>query len=185
MMQTTTTQHRLSLGRLMSPGVHWVRLSMALYVIACFLPAMPPLFSGGKIYGWQCLTSFFYIIPAWWANPAYFLALILEWRRRHRAAAILAAIAAVLACSFQLMDVPNHGWAVYDQEVGCYVWIMSLQVLACNLIWQAWLLWRERQEQLNIGPVDESPTHDIASTTSVPRPSSPLPLEPSREHFPE
>jgi hypothetical protein len=183
MTQTTrTTSHRFSFERLIQPGAHWVWLSIAMYVVACFLPAMPPIFGTSKIYGWQCVTSLIYVIPAWWANPTYYLAIILHWRRRQRAAAILAAIAALLAFSFQLMDVPNHGWAVVDQEMGCYVWIISLQILACNLVWQEYLLWRERQE---IGPDTESPANEVAPITSTPRSSSPPPLEPSIGRFPE
>ncbi|MDB5347858.1 MAG: hypothetical protein JWP89_6235 [Schlesneria sp.] len=98
--------------------------------------------------GGECLASLIIGIPAWWANPAYFLAIIFSWCRCGRIAAVLAAIAALLACSFELMDLPNQGWMLERQEVGCYVWITSLQILACNLIWREWLKWRERQEGL-------------------------------------
>jgi hypothetical protein len=124
------------------PGSHWVLISVCLYVAACFLPAMPPIFGTDPILGWVCLTSLMVGIPAWWANPAYFLALILIWCRRPWAATVLAGIAALLACSFQLMDIQNHGWAIQGQEIGCYVWIASMQILACNLAWQQWLAWR-------------------------------------------
>jgi hypothetical protein len=137
--------------RLLGPGAHWVWLSTDLYIVACFLPAMPPIWGSDPIYGWECLASLIIGIPAWWANPAYFLALIFHSCHCGRIAAVLAALAALLACSFELMDLPNQGWMLKRQEVGCYLWIMSLQILACNLIWREWLRWRERQEQMNHG----------------------------------
>ncbi len=128
---------------------------MVLYATSCFLPAMPPNYFWGPrpVFGWECLTSFIYFIPAWWANPAYFVSLILCWCRRRRAAACFAAVAAVLACSFELMEFNNRGWmaALGEQEIGCYVWITSIQILACNLVWQEWLARRERRAQLEIG----------------------------------
>ena len=139
--------------RFTSPGVHWVWVSMILYAASCFLPAMGGFLGGAPVSGWECLVSFIYFIPAWWANPAYFVSLILCWCRRRRAAACFAGAAAVLACSFELMGVPNRGWmaALGQQEIGCYVWIASIQILACNLVWQEWLARRKRRAQLEIG----------------------------------
>ncbi len=151
--------------RVLMPGAHWVWLSILLYVIACFLPAMPPIWGSEPIYGWECLASLIIGIPAWWANPAYFLAIIFSWCRCGRIAAVLAAIAALLACSFELMDLPNQGWMLERQEVGCYVWIMSLQILACNLIWREWLRWRERQARVDIGLADPTSRDSIAPAT--------------------
>lgn len=130
------------------PGAHWVWVSIGLYVVACFLPAMPPIFGTNKIYGWNCLLMFVYFIPAWWANPVYFLALILTWRRCQRAAAICACLAVVLAVSIQVMGFPNPGWTdgITDSEPGCYVWIISMQLLALNLLWLEWRAWKRRQE---------------------------------------
>jgi hypothetical protein len=149
-----SAQRGFAYRRLLSPGAHWVWLSISLYAAACFLPAMPPIWGNEPIYGWVCLTSLIITIPAWWANPAYFLSLILHWCRCNRIAAALAGIGALLACSFELMDLPNQGWAIEKQEVGCYLWIMSLQILACNLIWQEWLSWREGRERSNLAIED-------------------------------
>lgn len=151
--------------RLLGPGAHWVWLSTGLYVAACFLPAMPPIFGNEKITGWQCLASLIIGIPAWWANPAYFLALIFYWCRYGRVAAVLAGIAALLACSFELMGMPNQGWMLEPQEVGCYLWIISLQILACNLIWREWLRWRERQESGDAALDDQRSPGGVAPTT--------------------
>lgn len=139
-----------SYRRCAGPGGHWVWLSVALYVAACFLPAMPAIFSDHKIIGLSCLASWMYTLPAWWANPAYFQALFLYACHRRRAATVFAVISAVLACSFEFLDFPNAGWyeGVFKQEVGCYVWIASMQVLACNLLWQEWIKWRERELEL-------------------------------------
>jgi hypothetical protein len=144
--------------RLAHPGVHWVWVSIAMYVLSCCLPAMPPIFSGDPIYGFQCLISLMYMFPAWWANPTYFIALILYARRCHRAATGFAAIAAVLALSFEVLELFQNPGAITQiagQEVGCYVWIASMQLLACNLLWQQWLEWQRQQERLERGP-DES-----------------------------
>lgn len=132
---------------MLKPGAHWAWLSILLYVIACFLPAMPPIMGSNPIYGWECLASLLIGIPAWWANPAYFLSLIFYWCRWGRVAAALSGIAAALACSFELMGLPNNT-TFEHQEVGCYVWIISLQILACNVICREWLRWREQQERL-------------------------------------
>ncbi len=150
-----------SYRRCAGPGVHWVWLSVALYLAACFLPAMPPIFGDHKIIGLSCLASLMYTLPAWWANPAYFLALILYWWHCHRVATIFAAISAVLACSFELLNFPNAGWyeGVFNQEVGCYVWIASMQVLACNLLWQEWIVWRQNENE-SAPAIDDSRVND-------------------------
>lgn len=138
-----------SYRRCAGPGSHWVWLSAALYVTACVLPAMPPIFGDHKIIGWSCLASLMYTFPAWWANPAYFQALFLYACHRRRAASVFAVIGAVLACSFEFLDFPNAGWyeGVFKQEVGCYVWIASMQVLACNLLWEEWIVWRQNESE--------------------------------------
>jgi hypothetical protein len=135
---------------LIEPGCHWSWLSIVLYGIACLLPAIPPIFSDLPIRGWVCVASLMYTLPAWWANPAYFLSLILYAVRRRRAATIVAGLAAILACSFELMGIPQDGLvkSLAQQEVGCYVWIISLQIHALNLIWLEWLNWRQRRESL-------------------------------------
>jgi hypothetical protein len=151
--------------RLLGPGAHWAWLSIVLYIFACLLPAMPPIMGSAPIYGWECLASLIIGLPAWWANPAYFLALIFYACRCGRIAAVLAASAAVLACSFELTGPINQGWVLQEQEVGCSLWIMSLQILACNLIWREWLKWRERQDSLDIGLADQPSQDGTVSTT--------------------
>lgn len=139
--------HRFSCRDLIMPGHHWIWISMILYVLACMLPAMPPIFGNNKITGFSCLISFMYMLPAWWANPCYFVALGLVWFRYGRASTVLSVIATALAFSFELSDFPNPGWQnqILDQEIGCYMWVMSMQVLACERLWQQWLEWRRRQ----------------------------------------
>ena len=43
--------------RLLRPGRHWVLVSVAMYVIACVLPAMPPFNAENPIRGYVCLIS--------------------------------------------------------------------------------------------------------------------------------
>jgi len=147
--QKRSATARRGYHRFVAPGVHWVYLSMALYVTACFLPAMPPIFGTDKVSGWGCLASLIFPIPAWWANPTYFLALILYGLRRHRSATVMAAISSILAYSFEVMNFPNAGWfqGLFKQEVGCYVWTASVQLLFCNLLWQEWIWWRQRDQE--------------------------------------
>ena len=147
--------------RLVGPGVHWVWVSIGLYIVACFLPAMHPIMGTYKMTGWDCLTTFVYIIPAWWANPVYFLTLVLNWRRCHRAATICACLAVVLAVSFQFIDFPSPRWTegITNAEPGCYVWIISMQLLAINLIWQEW----RSQTLVRRGSPDPAETPDRRS----------------------
>lgn len=139
--------------RLMEPGNHWTWLSIVLYGAACLLPAMPPIFGEHPIPGWLCVAVLAITFPPWWANPAYYVSLILCWVRQRRAALIFAVIAALLACSYELMGLYDQGLerTLAEQQIGCYVWIMSLQIHALNLIWQEWLAWRQRTEQLEMG----------------------------------
>lgn len=142
--------------QLLQPGVHWTWVSVVLYLVACLLPAMHPIFGDSPIQGWVCVAVMLYYFPPWWANPAYYLSLILAWIGRRRAATVCAVVAAILACSFELMDIANDGWvkAIMHQEIGCYVWIASLQIQALNLLWQEWLDWRQRRDQLDKGTQD-------------------------------
>jgi hypothetical protein len=70
-----------------------------------------------------------------------------------------------LGCDRCTADLPHQGWMLERQEVGCYVWIMSLQILACNLIWREWLRWRERQARVDIGLADPTSRDSIAPAT--------------------
>jgi hypothetical protein len=136
-------ERRTIWARLAQPGLHWVGLSFILYIAACILPAMPPIFGNSPVSGWDCLASLMYTFPAWWANPLYFVAIILCLCRCHRVAAAFAVVAALLASSFQFMNFPNPGWwrGLNEQESGCICWIMSTQMLAWNLAWKVWRDW--------------------------------------------
>ncbi|MBC8116652.1 MAG: hypothetical protein H7062_19840 [Candidatus Saccharimonas sp.] len=137
-------------GRLLRPGRHWVFVSVAMYALACVLPAMPPIFSDDPIPGWVCLTSMMYGYPPWWANPTYFVAVIASLMNRSRIAVIFAVAAALLAMSLELIGFYDHGMlnTMKDLLPGCLMWIASLQLLACFELWRQWLDWQQRQECL-------------------------------------
>lgn len=143
--------------RLLRPGRHWVLVSVVMYAIACVLPAMPPIFRNDPFIGLDCLTSMFYGYPPWWANPTYFLAVIASLLNRTRIAVVFATVAALLAVSYEVMGFYDQGMPGMMKLLlpGCLLWIASLQVLACNLVWQQWLDWQRRQVCLERGP-DES-----------------------------
>jgi hypothetical protein len=152
--------------RLARPGRHWVWLSMVMYALACYLPAIPaPLGGPESIRGYVLLITLndpivkLYLLPAWWANPAYFAALILYACGRHRIATGLAVIAVALAVSFELMGIENpQTWyaELARMELGFHFWIISIQVLACNLLCEQWRIWRLRREQLDADPLNAS-----------------------------
>ena len=139
--------------QLWMPGGHWTWLSIALYAAACLLPAMPAFLGDSPIPGWACVAVVIYTFPPWWANPAYYVSLILTGLKRLRAAAVFAVIAALLAVSFEFLRVSELGWskAFFGQEIGCYVWIASLEIQAINLLCGLWLDGRERQSRQHAG----------------------------------
>lgn len=141
-------------GRLLQPGRHWVLVSVAMYALACVLPAMPPIFGDDPIPGYVCLSMLFYTYPPWWANPTYFVAVIASLLNRTCIAVAFAVVAALLAVSYELMGFYDFGVPDTMEKLlpGCLLWIASLQVLACNQVWQQWLEWRRRQECLERGP---------------------------------
>ena len=70
-------------------------------------------------------------------------------------------IAVVLAVSFQFIDFPSPRWTegLTNAEPGCYVWIISMQLLAINLIWQEW----RSQTLVRRGSPDAAETPDRRS----------------------
>ncbi len=140
--------------RLLRPGRHWVLVSVAMYALACVLPAMPPIFDDHPIPGYVCLVWMIYTFPPWWANPTYFVAVITALLNRTRIAVVFAVVAALLAMSYELMEFIDHGVSRATERFlpGCLLWIASLQLLACHELWRQWLNWQQRQERLERGP---------------------------------
>lgn len=143
--------------RLLRPGRHWVFASVAIYALACLLPAVPPIFGDNPLPGWFCVAVLFYTFLPWWANPTYYIAVIASLLNRARIAVVFAIVAALLAVSYELMGFYEKGVASAMKELlpGCLLWIASLQLLACHELWRQWLDWQRRQECLERGP-DES-----------------------------
>lgn len=144
-------------SRLQRPGSHWVWLSIVMYAMACALPAMPPFLGDKPIPGYACLIWLVYWYPPWWANPAYFIAVIASLLNRPRVAVVFSVIAALLAVSYELMGFYDHGVRQTIEEAllpGCLFWITSLQLLACNELWRQWLDWQQRVHDHERGPAD-------------------------------
>lgn len=141
--------------RLLRPGRHWVLVSVAMYALACVLPAATIF--GGSIPGYVLLSWMVYWYPPWWANPAYFVAVIASLLNRTRIATVFAVVAVLLAVSYELMGFYDQGIpaTMEDLPPGCLIWIASLQLLACHELWRQGLEWQRKQECLERGP-DES-----------------------------
>ena len=144
--------------RLLRPGRHWVLVSIAMYALACVLPAIG---RASPAPGWLCLIIAvtdpwlrIYAFPPWWANPTYFVAVIASFLNRPRIAVVFAIVAALLAMSYELMGFYDQGIqaTMTDLRPGCLMWIASLQLLACHELWRQWLNWQQRQECLERGP---------------------------------
>jgi hypothetical protein len=155
-----------SRDRLLRPGRHWVWTSVATYVLACVLPAHPPIMGGDSIPGYVCLACLLYWYPPWWANPIYFVAVIAALLTRLRIAIVFAIVAAVLAMSYELMVFYDQGGPRVMEHLlpGCLLWIASMQLLACNCMWQQWLDWQRRQECLDRGADESKESSSIQST---------------------
>ncbi len=140
--------------RLLRPGRHWVLVSVAMYALACMLPAT--MIFHATIPGYVCLTLMMYSFPPWWANPTYFVAVIASLMNRSRIAVIFAIVAALLAMSLELMGFYVQGVSRTMEELlpGGLLWIASLQLLACHELWRQWLDWQQRQECLERGSDD-------------------------------
>ncbi|MEK6258615.1 MAG: hypothetical protein AABP62_08340 [Planctomycetota bacterium] len=137
------------LDRLLRPGRDWVLVSVAMYLLACVLPAIN--IGSARISGFECLISMMFFHPSWWANPTYFVAVIASLLNRTRTAVVFAVVAALLAVFYILEGFYNHGvtQTMNGLEPGCHVWIASLLLLAWHELWRQW------QKSLDRGP-DES-----------------------------
>lgn len=138
------TQQRVSKQWLTQPGWHWVLVGLALYIAACLLPAMKAPFAGETILGWRCLTV--WIMPWWWANPSILLAIILYHFRCSRTSAFFGVVAVGLAVHCELSFLHDDG----DIQIGCVLWVSSIQIITINSLWQAWLDRKQRLERLSL-----------------------------------
>ena len=147
--------------RLLRPGRHWVLVSVAMYVLACVLPAVGPINAENPIRGFVCLISvngpfvYGYQLPYWWANPSYFVAVIAALFPWPRIAVVFAIVAALLAMSYEGIALYEGGISVVRQMLpGCLMWIASLQLLACHELWRQWFDWQRRIYEREVGSVD-------------------------------
>ena len=144
------------------PGRHWVLVSVAMYALACALPAVRGI-GEFPLRGYVCLIAVndpiihLYELPYWWANPTFFVAVIASLLNGRRIAVFFAVVAALLAMSFEVIGFYQQGVAATMNELlpGCLMWIASLQLLACHELWRQWLEWQRSQECVERGP-DES-----------------------------
>ena len=151
--------------RLLRPGRHWVLVSVAMYVLACVLPAIPPFYqTDNPIRGYVCLIAVndplprVYELPYWWANPSYFVAVIAALFPWPRIAVVFAIVAALLAMSYEVIALYEGGISGVMEVLlpGCLMWIASLQLLACHELWRVWLDWKRRIYEREVGSVDTS-----------------------------
>ena len=82
----------------------------------------------------------------WWANPTYFIAVTASLLNRPRIAILFAIVAALLAVSYELIGFYEQGVSATLNELlpGCFMWIASLQLLACHELWRQWFDWQRR-----------------------------------------
>ena len=156
--------------RLLRPGRHRVLVSVAMYVIACVLPAVPPFNAENPIRGYVCLISvngplvYVYGLPYWWANPSYFVAVIASLFQWPRIAAVFAIVAALLAMSYEMIAFYEGGISGVRKVLlpGCLMWIASIQTLACHELWRVWLGRKQRDYERDAGSADSIATRDAA-----------------------
>jgi hypothetical protein len=157
--------------RMLRPGRHWIFVSVAMYALACMLPAVGGL-GDNPIRGYVCLIAVndpiihLYELPYWWANPAYFVAVIASLLNRIRVAVVFAIVAALLAVSYEFIGFYNQGVpsTMKDLLPGCLMWIASLQLLACHELWRQWLEWQQRQDRLERGPMSPCEASPVQSS---------------------
>lgn len=143
---------RLWKSRLLEPGLHWVKLSVCCYILACFLPAYELQIMGKKdvLFGLQCLMLF--PLLWWWANPLYLIAVIAYYVEYRRASLVFGACALLLALHFEYL-VFSEGASV---RIGCILWTVSFQIVCLNVGWHLWLDRKRRLESLSSS--DPAPT---------------------------
>ena len=144
--------------RLLRPGRDWVLVSVAMYALACVLPALPPIMGGDPIRGYVCLCFMACWFAPWWANPTYFVAVTASLLNRPRIAILFAIVAALLAVNYELIGFYEQGVSATLNELlpGCFMWIASLQLLACHELWRQWLDWQRRIYEREVGSVSHS-----------------------------
>ena len=156
--------------RLLRPGRHWVLVSMAMYVLACVLPAVATPTAAGSIRGYVCLIAVndpiirVYQLPYWWANPSYFVAVIAALFQWPRIAVVFAIVAALLAMSHEWIAFYEGGISGVRKVLlpGCLMWIASIQTLACHELWRVWLGRKQRDYERDAGSADSIATRDAA-----------------------
>jgi hypothetical protein len=118
-------------------------LTVSLYVASFFLPAYrepesgsgtgPPLyridpgylaFVSALIFGW----------PAWWANPAFWIAVTLLVARRTQAAVLLAVVALVLALSAIPLATVFQVSQFYRLMAGYWTWLAAIATLLLDCL---------------------------------------------------
>lgn len=108
----------------------WILASVALYALACAVPALW-VNHDERAFGWEALVFGWAVLQfgnvAWLANPIAAIALVLHGMGERRAAAIAAALAAALALTTWRAFRPA------DLLPGYYLWQASLLVLALTL----------------------------------------------------
>jgi hypothetical protein len=119
-------------------------VSLLLFAVACCLPALEFSNSGKPndiMYGLRALvvgwSGIFAGVFAWYANPCWFLSLLLGFFRRPIAAGMLGVSAIVLATfTFGVVgrELPGDEGNVTRTTVirllpGCYLWMASMAVL--------------------------------------------------------
>ena len=156
--------------RLLRPGRHWVLVSVAMYVLACVLPAVGSVDAENPIRGYVCLISVndpivrVYQLPYWWANPSYFVAVIASLFPWPRIATVFAIVAALLAMSYEWIAFYEGGISGVMGVLlpGCLMWITSIQTLACHELWRVWLDRKPRDYERDAGSADSVATRDAA-----------------------
>jgi len=103
-------------------GARWALAVVALYMLACALPAL-----GQADIGLRCLFAvpFVCFYPAWWANLALVAGLVGYGYRKWMFALTLGIFAAALAASLLLPRLREPNWVLLP---GYYVWLASMLI---------------------------------------------------------
>ncbi len=155
--------------RLLRPGRHWVLVSVAMYVLACILPAVEGPSRGDSTHGYRILGMLSWNDPMWLANPAFFVAVIAALSNRVRISAALSIIAVILAevilaldCIRMALIVFRLPMIMHDLLPGSFIWMSSLQTLACHELWRVWLDKRRRDYEHDVGAGGSAAEGDAA-----------------------
>lgn len=108
--------------------------SIALYLAACFLPAVSTWLPGlgstdeAPLRGYQCLTIWW--MTAWWSNPAMLLGIWIWFAGVRPVSAMLGCLSAVLAVS---------GVIELHLLAGGFLWLISIGLFTATAIWSTFL----------------------------------------------